>query len=307
MIDTLPVSKAIAVLALAALSAACTGFNPEFDHDGAGPDRTDDGVSTDDIVDGDDDRGTTDEPATTTGDDVGDSSDATTLADDGATESAGTTVGEGCALSEPVLFDVIARDSSDNVLPPMCGGTSTWRGAVTTGLAPNELLVAECDGACVCGVDPTTTHLRFTALEPSPADLLPEGAMDCFFVSVARSAETDGCTVEWIIVESLATSADFPSFLAASSGDPSWSVVVPGATLGQVIEPCEVHNCDPSLQPGHYELFLGADGPIAPGTTVAVDLNPYAGVETTYDITALFAQVNEACKERLGWAAILPQ
>ena len=182
-----------------------------------------------------------------------------------------------------------------------------YRDGVRQGSGPLEIVMATCAGgsSCDCGNEATSVTLAFADLAPSPADLLVDGSTACFALTVSRRSAGDGCDVEWMVVEGLVGEVDYPSFLAASSGEPGWSLTVPGATLGDAIDTCDQQACgtDP---PGEYEMFLGTAGPIVPGATVSAGLNPYAGVEAAYEVTAQFAQVDDACMPRLGWAAIVP-
>lgn len=309
MIASVLAARTFVLTAVALLLAtACTRVNPEFSDDRAEGGKTtkpgeDDDIGDDDVADDDsaEDDATT---FATTFEDVGPSGTGIG-SDDGATTSTqGTTGADECALSQPVHFDVSAFDSNGASIPAVCGDTFSWQGAVSTTATPHELVLLDCGGSCSCDGEGATVLLSFSALAPSPADLLEGSEMDCFSITVARRPRGENCMVEWILVESISSSADYPSFMATSSADPGWSLSVPPAILGDPIDDCPSDVCQPPL-PGEYQMFLDGNGPIDPGTSLPVDLNPYAGVGATYDVTNLYAQVDGGCATRLAWAAIV--
>lgn len=295
-----------------AVALSCTRDNPAFG-DSADGDKTtgDDGetiASGDDgRTDADDDGGPGSNSSTTGGDDDPADASVDDGLDDGTSDTLGATTGTAeCDRPKPTLFDVEAVDeNTGDSVPPMCGGVVTFRGAVGSGAMPHEITIAVCpDSSCNCEALAEPVVLTFVDLVPSPADQLEGQTNPCVALMVSRRSEDDGCGVEWIAMETLVVSADFPAYMATSAAEPSWSLVVPPATLGEPIDVCEVGDCGVDPQPGDYELMVGDVGPIEPGGTVGGVFNPYAGIEAPYDVTALFARVDSSCTPFLGWAAI---
>jgi hypothetical protein len=297
-------------LVVGALSLACTRDNPAFGRED-GDSKGDDGEGGDDVADdvADDDDGDGDAGTSASSQDAGDDVvSSTDGGDDGTSDSIGdatSTGGDTCDVPATVPFDVLAFDAAGDEIAPACGDTFVWQGAVLPGASDSEMVVAVCpDTTCDCDGSEQFVTLEFTELEPSPVDALGRAADSCVALMVSRRLETDGCGVAWIVVESIAAQADWPMYLAASSGDPGWSIVVPEATLGDPLDVCDTEQCGAS-PPGDYEMWIGDEfGPVAPGQSAPIVLNPYAGVPHDYEATSLFARIDGACQRAIGWAAV---
>jgi hypothetical protein len=288
------------------LVGACTRSNPAFGGEGTDGGKDDDATdpSAEDDEGDDDDDSADDEGSEVETSNVDDGAD-TGVVDEAPSTDMGpvSTSGGVCEVFPPVRFDVKAMDGIGAV-EAVCGGAQAWHGAVLTAME-NELTIEVCaDNTCECGADVDVVTLTFEDLAPSPVDAIANLPEACVAVMVTRHAEADGCTVAFIVVEQIDVQADFPLYLATSSAAPDWGLAVPVAQRGEALEVCEGQDCD-GVPAGEYSMVLGELGPLAPGESGQLLMNPYAGPQATYEVTDLFSRIDGACEEALGWAGLV--
>ncbi len=298
-------------MAAAALVCAggCTRPNPAFDIDeatspGTGPVAGDaDGTDA-----GPDDAGTSSASTTavtTTGDtgavvDDGSADDPTTpMTDSGSSEG-----GASCSVARQPLFSIEAFDGLGNPVQLQCGVNNAFTGIVANAGGGDSLTLDRCpSGGCSCGVsevDPLT--LQFIDLFPVPSAAVDFAATPCVSISIFTAPDDAGCDVLSASMESAQGVVDFPLYIATNGFEAS-SLLLPPISLQEPARLCEMHECQADAVPGRYSLFFGDTGPISPGDSATVIMDPYASGGTTYEVHDRFSYIDEACETHVGWTA----
>lgn len=292
------------VLVAIAAASACTRTNPAFGESAAetsSPGSTSTPSANDDTS-GDTSIATSSDPSTPPLDTTATTDDpSVTDSGDPSASTDGSTGTNACEFHGR-RFDLGVTGERGEVAQP-CGAVSVFTGPVFSDGALGQLIVRDCGGGCMCADGPEYI-IEFKQLDPSPIDAIDDGPNACVTLSWFRQAEDDGCSVEWLSMETVVTPADRPRFMASNFAQATWGHFVPVATLGPSLDTCDEADCsEPST--GHYTLAFGAAQALAPGETTPMVLDPYANtLDVTYDVHALFAQVDHGCTVDLGWAAI---
>lgn len=224
--------------------------------------------------------------------------------DTGSSEGDSSDGVPGCDVPDHALFDVSITDSANNAVGLVCGQVSTFTGIVGNMAAPNTLVLLTCpNGACSCASEETPLTFTFTDLEPSPMAVVDFAANGCIALAVG-SAEGVGCEREVMWIERAGAKADYPLYFATNGFEAS-SFFLPDVTLGRPLRSCDDVACQRTKPPGVYPLWFGQLGPISPGDSAIVKLDPYAsGADLNYEVHNRFAYVDEACEPHVGWTAV---
>jgi hypothetical protein len=277
--------------------SGCTADNPAFGDEQGATGGGDDGA--DDRVEGADEVTASADDTTSMDDGQVSGSDESAEASDSLSGTDEETGDPECTFAPPVPFDVIVS-GIDGAVAPSCDKTERWTGLVLNA-GGDEFTLAACpEDACTCDNKASVMTFMFAELDPTPADLV-SGSEVCIRMDVARAHEDAGCGVEWITLDHIDPELPYPLYMAASSAAPSWSLLVPPATLGERVEGCIRDGC-PDV-PGDYLMQLGGAGPMPPGASDPAILDPYGTSARSYEVHAIHARVDDDCRHSIAWAA----